>query len=84
MLCGFSTVKTDTALRDAFFTEDSPQPCLGMFSFDLALFLVSLSAACFEDSSVVDSTSTDWFGWVEVTTGREPFPLASLNSFRRS
>lgn len=84
MLCGFSTVKTDAALRDAFFTEDRPQPCPGIFSFGSALFVVSLSAACFSGSSAVDPISKDWFGWVEVTMGMEPFPLDSLNSLRRS
>lgn len=80
MLCGFFTVKTDAALRDASFTEDMPQPCSGILSFDSAWSLLLLVTGC----SVVDPTSTGWFGWVELTMGIEPFPLDSLNSLRRS
>lgn len=78
-------MKTDAALRDASFTEDRPQPCFDTaLSFDPALFFVSLSADCSVVSSAVEPISTDWFGWVELTMGMEPFPLDSLNSFRSS
>lgn len=84
MLCGFSTTKMDAALRDASLTDDKPQPRPDIFSFDPALFFMSLFTDCSVGSSAAELISTEWFGWVELTIGMEPFPLDSFNSLRRS
>lgn len=54
-------MKTEAALRDAFATEDRPQPCFDVSSLGSALFLVSLLAVCSSGSSAVDPILLDCF-----------------------
>lgn len=73
-------MKTAAALRDAFFTDDKPQPGVDLSSLGSAMFLVSLFAVSSLGSSAVDPISLDWFVCVVLTMGSEPFPFDSLNS----